>query len=224
MRDGLTRRSAVALIAASVGFGLAYPLARDLGAAPPILILVKGAAVGLLALCAALEGRRLLAAVLALGALGDVLLEVAFMAGVVAFAVGHATAILMYLRNRRPLSAGGLAVAVGLLAFALAMPALLLPGNPAAVPFTAYGLLLCAMTAAAWLSRFPRPLTGLGALLFVASDALLAVRMGGGEAPLLGLAIWFLYYFGQLLIFLGVRKGLAYASSPEITASLAARV
>ena len=110
------------------------------------------------------------------------LLENAFMLGVAAFAAGHATAIVLYLRTRRPLKAGGLAVATGLLLFALFMPAVLLL-RTAAVPFTLYGLLLCAGAGAAWLSRFHRLLTGLGALLFVASDALLASRMGEARPP-----------------------------------------
>jgi uncharacterized membrane protein YhhN len=200
------------LALASGACAAAYPLLRDGGSSEAWVIAAKGGSVGLLAVAAALHAKTrdgwLLAAVMALGAAGDMLLEVAFMAGVAAFAAGHATAIVLYLRNRRPVTAAGAAVAAGLLLFALAMPAVLLPGHEAAVPFTLYGLLLCAMAGAAWLSRFHRLLTGLGALMFVASDALLAFRMGGGEALWLGPAIWKLYFCGQLFILLGVRKGL----------------
>ena len=70
------------------------------------------------------------------------------------------------------------------------------------------GQLLTAMTAAAFASRFDRRVP-LGALMFLVSDALIAVRMqqpGSGLA--LGLAVWWLYYFGQFLIFWFVAKAI----------------
>jgi uncharacterized membrane protein YhhN len=46
---------------------------------------------------------RLLVAVMAFGALGDVLLETSGMTvGALAFLAGHVVAIVLYLRNRRP--------------------------------------------------------------------------------------------------------------------------
>jgi uncharacterized membrane protein YhhN len=87
------------------------------------------------------------------------------------------------------------------------VPFVLLQGRPEAVAFTAYALLLGAMAASAWLSRFPRGLVAAGALLFLASDMLIALRMGRGVAGL-GPAIWLLYYVGQLMIFLGVSTAL----------------
>ena len=45
------------------------------------------------------------------------------------------------------------------------------------------------------------------AMLFLASDMLIALRMAGGEAWL-SLPIWLLYYVGQLMIFLGVISSL----------------
>lgn len=199
------------LLVASLVAGLAYPLFWSLGLADGAEIALKGAGVALLALLAATQARSadgwLLAAVLACGALGDVLLEVNFEAGAGAFAVGHVVAIALYLRNRRPKpTASQLAVAAALPPFGVAMPWLLLGSNDAQVAgFTIYSLLLTIMAATAWLSRFPRYRTGLGALLFVASDTLIAARMG----PLAGIdwvsyAVWLLYYVGQLLIFLGV--------------------
>jgi uncharacterized membrane protein YhhN len=190
----------------SLVVGLSYPLLWDhLPTAADIA--VKGAAVGLLALAAALRARDpdgwLLAAVMALGASGDMLLEISLAAGAVAFAAGHCAAILLYRRNRRSeADQKDWAVAGLILLAAAAVPALLLQGRPEAVPFTAYALLLGAMAASAWLSRFPRSIVALGALLFLASDMLIAVRMAG-EAGL-GPPIWLLYYSGQLLIFVGV--------------------
>ena len=199
------------LLVASLAAGLAYPLFWNQGLAEDAEMALKGAGVGLLALLAATQARSadgwLLAAVLALGALGDVLLEISFEAGAAAFAVGHVVAIALYLRNRRgQRSASQWVVAAALLLFGIGMPYMLL-GNDGSqlVGFTVYSLLLTIMAATAWLSRFPRYRAGLGAVLFVASDALIAARM----EPLAGIewvsyAIWLLYYVGQLLIFLGV--------------------
>lgn len=200
--------SARLLAAASLAFGLAYPWLSAGSMGPAATIAVKGAAVGLLALAAVLCARTLdgwlLAGLLALGALGDVLLEIHFGAGAAAFAAGHIVAIGLYRRHRcAGVNMSQVIVAALLPAAAAAVPAFLLWGRPEAVPFIAYGLLLGAMAASAWLSRFPRRLVASGALLFLASDMLIAVRLGVG-AQWLGLPVWYLYYAGQLLIFVGV--------------------
>ncbi|TMJ14578.1 MAG: lysoplasmalogenase [Alphaproteobacteria bacterium] len=199
-------RPLVAILGASAAVAVLYPLLWSPGPASALEIAVKGTPVGLLALAAALRARSvdgwLLAAVMALGATGDVLLEVAFTAGAAAFALGHVVAIWLYLRNRREFSL----IAVAILLFAVVTPSLLLPPGADRIGFTIYASLLGAMAAAAWLSRFPR--ARIGALLFLASDMLIAWRMGWAERPLwLGLAIWWLYYAGQLLIWLGVTGG-----------------
>ncbi|MET1111013.1 MAG: lysoplasmalogenase family protein, partial [Allosphingosinicella sp.] len=205
-------RGARWLAAASVALGLSYPWLRDHlpGLAPAIAM--KGAGVGLLAIAAALRARHpdgwLLAALLALGALGDVLLEISLAAGAAAFAVGHLVAICLYRRNRRPdADQRDWAIAATILLVAAAVPGLLLRGRPEALAFTAYAVLLGAMAASAWLSRFPRWLVALGALSFLASDMLIAFRMASGQAGL-GPAIWLLYYAGQLGIFVGVGRNL----------------
>ncbi|HEU0099916.1 MAG TPA: lysoplasmalogenase family protein [Allosphingosinicella sp.] len=199
------------IVGVSLAVGLSYPLLWDQLPGLPGMAL-KGAGVGLLALAAALRARGpdgwLLALVLALGSAGDVLLELNLASGAAAFAVGHVAAILLYRRNRRlEPDRMDIAVALLLLATAAAVPALLLWGRPEAVPFTLYALPLGAMAARAWLSRFPRALTGLGAILFLASDMLIAFRMAGDAAGLAA-PIWLLYYVGQLLIFIGATSSL----------------
>ena len=200
------------LVALSLLFGLGYPLLWGRGLAPEAMIAIKGAGVGLLAIAAAWRARGadgwLLAAVMALGAAGDVLLEIDFAAGASAFANGHIVAIILYLRNRR--GAAGLldrAIAAFLPAAAAALPLLLLSDRPENLAFALYGALVGAMAAAAWTSRFPRPLAGAGAMVFVISDMLIAARMGS-DLEWLGLPIWLLYYLGQLMIFLGVATSL----------------
>ena len=72
----------------------------------PAIIAWKGAGVGLLALWAAAQARSvdgwLIVAVMALGALGDVLLDaIGLETGAAAFAAGHILAIILYARRRR---------------------------------------------------------------------------------------------------------------------------
>lgn len=206
------RGSTRLLVALSVVVGLAYPLVWDHLPTEAARIAAKGAGVGLLALAAALRARTpegiLLAAVLAMGAVGDVLLEISLAAGAIAFAAGHLVANLLYRRNRRAqVDQMDWAIGALILLCAAVVPLILLQGRAEAVPFTTYALLLGAMAASAWLSRFPRGLVALGALLFLASDMLIAFRMSS-EAAGLGPPIWLLYYAGQLLIFLGVSSSL----------------
>lgn len=199
----------------SVAAGLAYPFFWDAGLPNIILLAAKGSGVALLALYAATQARScdgwLLTAVMAFGALGDVLLNIRFEAGVLAFAVGHMVAIWLYLRNRSGLfttSRKWLLALVPLAAFA--MPWVILGSGDGLVGLGAYALLLTLMAATAWISRFPTKLVGVGALLFLISDGLIIARMGP-FADVVGtsLAVWLLYYLGQLLICVGVSRTLA---------------
>lgn len=202
------------LVAISLCIGLAYAFLPG-SWAPALTIGVKGTAVGLLALAAAWRAesfdQRLLAILLALAATGDVLLEISLAAGAAAFAAAHIASITLYRRNRRhDASARDWAGASLVLAAAAVLPAFLLRGRPEALAFTSYALLLGTMAASAWLSNFPRRMVGAGAILFLVSDMLIAARIGLDlRTPLIGPAIWLLYYFGQLLIFLGVGRDLA---------------
>ena len=69
------------------------------------LIFWKGAGVAFLAVYAlrrvASPDGRMIAAVMAFGALGDMLIEIDLIAGAGAFLVGHAIAIALYARHRR---------------------------------------------------------------------------------------------------------------------------
>lgn len=175
----------------------------------------KGLGVGLLAVYAALNARNkdgwLLTGVMAFGALGDVLLDAVGMeVGAAAFILGHVTAIWLYLRNKRP----ALSTSQKWLA-TIVLPASVLIAV-FAVPFEArpmvgiYSAFVAAMAAAAWISRFPRYRTGIGAMMFLASDLIIFGRMGPlPDSVLTGFCVWGLYYAGQLLITLGVTGRLA---------------
>ena len=166
----------------------------------------KGAGVALLALWAAVNAHNrdgwLITAVLALGALGDVLLERSQTGGALAFLAGHVTAIILYLLHRRSKPSPSQTILSLLLLIAVPMIAFLLPADRAAAPGIAvYAVGLGAMAASAWASRFPRYRVGLGAIMFVASDLLIFAKMGplaGSLVPIF--LIWPLYFAGQALI------------------------
>jgi uncharacterized membrane protein YhhN len=192
---------------ASLVFGISYWFAGPNTVPGIYLIGWKGAGVGLLAAYGwahhSSRGAHVIALVLALGALGDMVLEINFIGGALAFLAGHLVAIGFYTGHRRIDSR--LAVPFGLLV-AIPAAAYLLTG---AATVALYALGLGGMTAAAWRSDFPRSRVALGAIMFAASDLLIFARMGPLEDSLLpGLLVWPLYYFGQLLICVGVIRTL----------------
>jgi uncharacterized membrane protein YhhN len=204
------------LFAAALVAGASYTANHWLDLDGPAAIAWKGSGVGLLALWAALTVRtadgRLIAAALALGALGDMLLNaVGLTVGAIAFLAGHVVACILYLRHRRlPLVlAAWFAAGVALLAYAL-------PNDRTAAPGIAlYALGLGAMFGTAVTSRFPRASVGLGAALFVFSDLLIFAQLGPlAGSPLPGLLIWPTYFAGQALIAWGVTGTLAREQRP----------
>jgi len=196
-----TRPDQTVILLAAILAGASYLLASALPLSQVASTTWKGAGVALLALYASQRARDidgwLLVAVMAFGALGDMLIELrGLVAGAIAFLIGHLFAIALYLRNRRPSPS----LSQRLLA------AVLVPATGAMAPGVAlYALGLSLMAATAWLSRFPRYRVGLGAVLFVISDLLIFARAGPlSEAPWIGAAIWTLYFTGQVLVCLGV--------------------
>ncbi len=170
------------------------------------LMLLKGAGVGFLALYAwrrsgGADGLILVIA-LALSAAADMVLVIDFQAGGALFALSHIAATILYLRNRR----ANASVSQKLLGAALLIAAPVLSYALSGDPMIAlYGVLLGAMAAAAWTSRFPRYRVGIGAVLFVISDWLIFSRFGAFNLePLPELLIWPLYFAGQFLIATGV--------------------
>ena len=204
------------VLALALAAGVSYVASWEMDLPPIANMLWKGAGVSLLALYAALRARNLdgwlICAVMAFGALGDMLLEVAGLTvGAIAFLVGHLIAIWLYLRNRRrALSRSQLLFAI-LLVPATGILAFLLPTDRGlAAAATLYSMSLAVMAAMAWTSRFPRAVVGTGALMFVISDLLIFARAGALEhAAWIGLAIWGLYFLGQTLICVGVTRTLA---------------
>jgi len=183
----------------------------------------KGAGVALLAVYA-LSGKQdsqadagAVAAVMACGAVGDVLIELSQQAGALAFLMGHLLAIRLYLgHHRRSMSKSqrlcGLALIILVPVIGYYLPA----DRVGAADVALYALVLGAMAGTAWTSTFSRYRVGVGAVLFVASDLLIFARMGpGGSGAVSEPLIWPLYYFGQVLICVGVLGGINRRAMPQ---------
>lgn len=183
------------LFAAALVAGASFTIAAWAGWHGAAIVLWKGAGVALLAVSAARSARSpdewMLAAVMACGAIGDVLIEFGLIPGALAFLAGHLVAIALYRRHgaqARPIAAGAVIVAAA--AYAIARD----------IGVAVYALGLGGMAGAALDSSLPRRVA-LGAWLFVASDLLIFAQAG----PLAGsaiprLLIWPLYFAGQALI------------------------
>jgi uncharacterized membrane protein YhhN len=207
--QGMSRAARWTLIA-SVIAGVSYVASWSLGLSPEIKAIWKGAGVVLLAVHAALRAKSLdgwlLTLVMALGAGGDVLLEVSGLRlGAVSFLFGHMVATVLYLSHRKP----GSVVPLALIPIVVGISYLLPHDRGGAGAIALYALFLAVMAATALISRFPLKTVGLGALMFVVSDLLIFGRMGPlPDNFIVGLGVWSLYYFGQMLICLGVAKAL----------------
>lgn len=149
------------------------------------------------------------------GMLGDIALigsgERRFLAGVVAFFVGHGAYLACFAAlglAPRPWSWVAIAVVVGILFVTRrVVPAThRLGGWALAGPVAAYSLTIGVMLVFAWLTG--HPLIALGALIFVVSDSMIGLGLAahGFERPrrLPHLAIMVTYHVGQALIAAGV--------------------
>jgi uncharacterized membrane protein YhhN len=196
----------LAILAGSSYYGAGFA-----GLGGPAMIVWKGAGVALLALWAARQAQNgygwMITAVMAFGALGDVLLDALSMtAGAAAFAVGHLIAIILYMQNRRTsLTSSQRALGWLLVPLAIAITWGISRGHPMAPIAIAYTAGVAIMAATAWTSRFPRYQTGIGAMLFLISDLLIFAGQGVWATSVIpSLLIWPLYFGGQALIVHGV--------------------
>ena len=194
----------------SLLFGVSYFFVQDDQVGGAWLMLWKGAGVFFLALYAAHRGRgrdgALIALVMAFGALADVILEISLLAGGALFAIGHLIAIGLYMVNRRSdTTASQKLTALSLLILTPAIAGVMTFPQENWEVATVYSLVVAAMAAAAWTSRFSRYRVGLGAVLFVISDLLIFARESG-QIPdeFASWLIWPLYFAAQFLIVTGV--------------------
>lgn len=198
----------------SLLFGISYFFVSDSNIPGAFLILWKGLGVGFLAIYALrrvhnFDG-KLIAMVMAFGALGDMLIEIHLIIGAAAFIVGHCIAITLYLRHRREHLAFSQKLFATILVPVTVYIAWMLPiDRSEALGLAAYSAFLAVMAAMAWTSSFPRYRVGIGAILFVISDLLIFSRMGFLQnSSIPDWTIWPLYYIGQFLIAIGVVRTL----------------
>lgn len=176
---------------------------------------VKGCAVGALAaLALRSRGARRDAGMLALGlafsTAGDVLLDLdpgLFAFGLGAFLLAHLTYIGLFARNRTPgirLDPGHLAAVLLIVALSATLSVWIVPSaGELAVPVVLYVCALATMVCAAILARFRQPWVAVGAILFLISDALLAIHKFKMPVPQHDYLVWSTYYLGQCGIALG---------------------
>lgn len=160
----------------------------------PIFLLGEGAAWALIALTIAL----------ALGSLGDYFLALkdgdkSFKRGIIAFLIGHLfylAVMLPHVSTPSPLQIAGII----LLAVIAIGTCWWLGGRLGSYrkPVWVYMGVISAMALAAL--AMPSPITGLGALLFVFSDAVIVVNQFGRPVPYRGPIVWVTYYAGQCLL------------------------
>jgi uncharacterized membrane protein YhhN len=189
------------------------------------LVVFKVASIAILAVLAS-PFNRLLAIALALGALGDFFLgvrrlgsldaEKLFLFGLGSFLAGHLVYIAMFRRCRTNIgsrhgkpslrSTRTVAITVILIALVAVLGALRNSLGPLLIPVVVYAIVLAGMAISAQLAELGNSLAAIGALCFVASDAMLAIHKFSGPFIGSGLLIWITYYLAQLLIFLGVTR------------------
>lgn len=195
---------------ASLAASISYFFFRDNPVPGLYLIAWKGAAVSLLAIYAARRAKGtdgwLLVAVMALGALGDMVLELDMLAGGALFALGHVVATVLFLRNLRfRRSRSQTSAAIALLVGPPLIAAMLAQADPRWMLAAGYAAIGGAMAGSAWISRFPRYCVGIGAVLFLISDLIIFAREGGHVAEAVSWwLVWPLYYAGQFMIATGV--------------------
>lgn len=193
---------------AALGYGLG-PLSRPNSVRRSV---AKTLPVALLAMAAAFAGAPWpIAAGLALGALGDLMLSRpgswAFLAGMAAFAAGHLAYAGVFLVPAN--AAGALMPFVPVFLIALSTEFWLAPRTGALRwPVRGYVLVIAAMAFAALTLPPGFGLALAGAALFLASDVILAAEMfvlaPGPAKRRASVAVWALYWSGQALILLGM--------------------
>jgi uncharacterized membrane protein YhhN len=183
---------------------------------PPNLrrTIIKTMAISLLAVVVYDQnGPWLLVAALVLGAVGDAFLahdgDKAFMGGLAAFLIAHLFYVALFLHDGIGLTVAFAQIwqmvsIIAMAAFTLFMAAQLWqPVARLRLPVMVYIAVIAAMGMTAMTLNRPVALTG--AIMFIASDTLLAhekflMSENAPWRPLQKFAVWALYYLGQLLI------------------------
>ncbi len=201
----------LASFAVAVAYGIGWYPTEELWP-----VITKGAAVGLLAffvlICIQSLNHFLLFLALTASVMGDVLLampiENSFVKGLSAFLVAQIIFVILYFKNRLPLSEVSTTnkrLVVLLWIVTVVSVGLLYPQlGDMLIPVLVYSSALALMATTALLSRYSTKHVGFGAILFVISDSTLGTREFFDVPDYLGYVVWGTYYFAQLFMTLGV--------------------
>jgi uncharacterized membrane protein YhhN len=203
--------------AASLTFLLAHPLtAGDWPVIFKVLSILLLAVLGF-----RVDG--LLGGALALSSLGDFLLgvrrlgsldgESLFLLGLGSFLIAHLVYIALFRKYQaliwwKPSPARLWGVLAILVALGSVLGILRQSLGSMLIPVVVYSLVLSGMGISAMLADLGNPLAGSGALLFIASDAMIAINKFRGPFAGNDQLIWITYYSAQFLILRGVERRL----------------
>ena len=183
-------------------------LANDwVNLAQPWGLVWKASGIVLLGIYALSQRAWLAAIALFLCATGDVLLEIFFVAGMAAFALGHIVYIFCFLEwgrvlgpNKRDRPVAGLVVVVSLLMLGWMIPGM----GDLLIPALIYQVVITTMVATAMIVKAPM-LARLGAVTFMLSDTLIAVgKFTTTDAP--PGSVWITYAGAQIMIAWGLSR------------------
>lgn len=199
------------LFLAGAAIALSHLANEWVSLAPPGGLAWKAAGIVLLGLYALSQRAWLAGAALLFCAAGDVLLELVFVAGMGAFAVGHIFYVLAFLEwgrilgpNKRdfPITVLVVIVSLGLLGW-------LLPGmGDLLIPALIYQAIITTMVATAFVVKAPM-LARLGAVIFMISDTLIAAEKFAGVDVFPG-AVWVTYAGAQIMMAWGMSRVAPY--------------
>ena len=204
-------RRAQLILALSALFGTLY-LFHDFGLQfpYPFSVVVKTAGIALLGVYALYRKNVVLAAGLFAGSAGDAFLALEpsqIAAGIGAFGIGHLIYVAIFggilsrngLRGLPGYAGAAMLIAVGVVLLIFLQPHF----GDLRLPASLYNGIIILMAVLALLGRSPG-LALAGALLFVVSDTVLALRMFADMLPWGGPVVWVTYYLGQAGIALGL--------------------
>lgn len=212
-------RTSGLLFAVSAAASLTFLLARPLTTGDWPVILKVLSILLLSVLGFRVEG--LLGGALVLSSLGDFLLgvrrlgsldgESLFLLGLGSFLLAHLIYIALFRKYRalvwwKPSPARVWGVLAILIALGSMLGILRQSLGSMLIPVVVYSLFLCGMGISAMLTDLANPLAGFGALLFIASDAMIAINKFRSPFPGHEQLIWITYYSAQVLILRGVER------------------
>jgi len=175
--------------------------------AQPWGLVWKASGIVLLGLYALWQRAWLAGLALLLCATGDVLLEIVFVAGMAAFALGHVVYILCFLEwgrvlgaNKRDFPAAGIVILASLLLLGWFFPGM----GELMIPALIYQAIITVMVCTGLVVKAPM-LARLGAVLFMVSDTLIAVGKFTDVDVLPG-SVWVTYAGAQIMIAWGLSR------------------